>query len=169
VKKLLANSNKILNYLCAVLLLVLLVTQFLPFWACDCKDCAGEDISISEYVWFPDDHKKGLTKTLKDTYDKDFELNDLVLTPIVILVAGAIGVVMCATKAHKAWVSILPIIAGGMGVIGYLSDPVLQMGNNWVLHLLAAAVVLIVGLIACVLNIIKLVKDKLEEWSKLPG
>ena len=88
VKKLLANSNKILNYVCAVLLLVLLVTQFLPFWACDCKDCNGEDISISEYVWFPDEHKKGLTQTLKDTYDKDFELNDLVLTPIVILVAA---------------------------------------------------------------------------------
>lgn len=169
-KKLLANPIKPLNYICAVLLVLLLITQFLPFYACDCKKgCEGDGtISLSEYVWFPEDHEKGITKALKAEFGKEYELNDIVLIPVVILVAGVIGIYMCATNARKSWVSVFPIIAGVAGVFGYMSSPILQTGNNWMLHWVAALVVLIVGAISFIISTIKYIQNKLDEWSKTP-
>jgi len=170
VKKLLANPIKPLNYICAVLLVLLLITQFLPFYACNCtKGCEGDGtISLSEYIWFPEDHEKGITKQIQSSYDKEFELNDIVITPVAILVAGVVGIFMCSVNAHKSWVSIFPVIAGVAGVFGYMSSPVLQMGNNWMLHWVASLVVLIVGAISFVISTIKYIQNKLEEWRNTP-
>ena len=47
------------NAICLLLLLVLIGTQFMPFWLCeDCKTHPEEakQVSLAEYTWFPKKH-----------------------------------------------------------------------------------------------------------------
>ena len=157
------NYSRIFNYVCAVLMLLLLITQFLPFWSCDCtKACDGGDVlSISDYVWFPSDHKQGLTKDIGKVVD-DFEVNDVVLTPVLILAASVLGIVFCTLKAKNPLMGIFPFIAGLAGTIGYLTDPVLQMGQNWQLHLVASILVLVGSLVV----LSKLVINGVQAYKK---
>ena len=157
------NYSRIFNYVCVVLMLLLLITQFLPFWHCTCaKACKGDDmLSISGYVWFPSDHKDGLTKDIKGAI-KDFKVADVVLTPVLILVASVLGIFFCVIKADKPWTGIFPFIAGLSGTIGYLIDPVLKMGQNWQLHLIASVLVLLASLVV----LSKIVLSAVEQQKK---
>lgn len=157
------NYSRIFNYVCAVLMLLLLITQFLPFWHCSCsKACKGDNmLSVSDYVWFPSDHKNGLTKDIQNVIE-DFVVADVVLTPVLILVASVLGIVFCALKADKPLTGIFPFIAGLSGTIGYLTNPVLQMGQNWVIHLIASILVLLASLVV----LSKVVLDIVEKRKK---
>lgn len=168
------------NYISAVLLVVLLATQFLPFYTCEnCKTCEDGTASIAEYVGFPDKHRpitNSLNQTYKDKYGEDlvrengkkfkFNANDMALTPVVLMVAAAVGIVMCIIKAHKAWVSLLPLVSGGMGAWGYMTNLALQSGRNWVLHLIAALVVAVWALVPLVLEVMKTVKEHNEKKQR---
>lgn len=162
------NYSRIFNYICAVLMLVLLITQFLPFWSCNCeKGCEGvaNDLSISDYVWFPEDHVKGVTKEFKQLIHK-FELNDLVLTPVLILVCSTLGIFFCITKAKKPAVGVFPFIAGLAGTVGYLTNPVLQAGQNWVIHLVASILVLAASLVVLSKIVVNFVEKRKKEKAE---
>lgn len=153
-----ATYAKIFNYVCAVLMLVLLITQFLPFW--ECPQCEDGTASISDYVWFPH-HHEGITKgIMKDLYGKKFEVAQVVLTPLVILVSSVLTIFLCVKNAHKPLYAIIPAIGGAFGVVGYLTTPGLQAGANWVLHMALSAVVLVCALVVLSEPIVKLAKKK---------
>ncbi len=163
------------NLITAVLLVVLLVTQFLPFWSCvDCKTCgeAGEP-SISAYIWFPEKHKpitKDMTQVFKDHYGEDlkdekgkafkFNANDVAFSPVVLLVFAAAGLVLCVIKANKYIVSILPLISGAVGAWGYLTNPALMIGKNSTLHLVVCILVVVSSLVPFVLQVVKVIGEK---------
>lgn len=141
------NSRvRILNYICAALALVLIATQFIPFWGCyQCKTCGeGKIISIFQYVWFANDHKSGLTSVLQDYYIPGFKAMDVVGTSVLILLTSTASIVLCLTKPKKLTSTLAPLAAGLCCVIGYLTQPAYQMGQLWFLHL-AVGIVLIIA------------------------
>ena len=127
---------------CLFLMLLLLVLQFTPFWS---YGEAGEmSASIGQYIWFPSDHT-GLTAEFKATLGSEFEINQVVLWPIVLLVACAAGAVLCLFKQEHYAAPIVSMLAGLAGTIGYLVTPALKLGTAWWLHWVLSLLLLALG------------------------
>lgn len=140
------GTVKSLNLLCALLCAVLLVLQFVPFWA----EGDGQ-VSISGYIWFPSDHK-----TLDSQLSAEIEgysINDAVPMAVLLLVLSVAGIVLCILKMNNALSALVPLACGLVGTFGYLLHPAYRMGSGWQLHCLVcvamaalAAVALAAGL-----------------------
>ena len=164
------NKTHLMNYVCAILLVLLFATQFLPFWNCtaDCKDHKDieKTVSIAEYVWLPDHHKpitKGMSDVYMEAHGEDFtredgkkfkfELNDIA-APLVVMFAGSVvGAVLCVMYSKRMLPAFIPLLVGGIGVYWYLTCPAMQIGQNWVLHLILAVLTLVAALMTIVLHI----------------
>jgi len=135
--------RKTMNILCAVLMLVLLVCQFLPFWSID-----GDAASIAGFIWLPFDHE-GLTSHFQTTLnDPDFYAGKIVLMNAIVIAASAIGTIFCLSHSEDWWSTIFPGVCGIFGVISYLAVPAYRMGSAWLLHLLLSIGILLLAAIA---------------------
>lgn len=145
-KRILNNRTALCNLLCALLMTILLVLQFTPFWQ---YGEAGESVSISGYVWFPSDHKA--LETWLGEQVEGFNLNSFVGTPILILALSTLGAVLCLIKPDRRWTAVLPIACGAAGTICYLSNAALKLGMGWTWHLLICILLLAIGIfnLAC--------------------
>lgn len=144
--KKLAGRSTLCSVVCAVLMLALLVCQFVPFWT---VPETGESVSISRYIWFPDECDD-LEDYLQTAVHEDFTVNELVLQPVLMLALSALGAALCFIKRDSTPVLIAPIACGLIGIWGYLAQPALQLGGGWVIHLticIAMAAVAAAGLI----------------------
>lgn len=127
--KKLKNPVKTANRLCALIMLLLLILQFTPFWNVD-----GEGISLLGYWAFPDDHNN-LSSWLKDTLG-GFDINEIVFWIISIFAICIIGVIVCLKTSEK-WAALLaPTGAGLLGLMFCFCEPAFRQGLVWVLHLL---------------------------------
>ena len=79
--------------------------------------------------------------------------------PILELVLCVMGVCLCLLKNSSYWMSIFPMAAGLIGLIGYAFGAAFHAGNNWVLHMLVCIVILALGV--CLLLVGK--KTEAEE------
>ena len=138
----------IFNYICAGIAMFLVVLQFIPFWGCyQCDTCGeGKVISINEYIWFAREHKTGLTAVLKNYYFPDFMAMDVVGTSVLIQLSALFSLVMSIFRPGKLIAPIAALIAGVSCVVGYLTDPVYQMGWLWQAHLAVGAVTALAAL-----------------------
>ena len=156
------------NYISVALMVIHLVTQFLPFWTADkCEKCPDGTTSISEYVWFPDDHKD-ITTMMKgrDLYGKDFVVGDIVLTTVIIVAATILSLYFCLRYAYKPMMGIFPFLGGLGTVFGYLTQPGLQIGNLWFVHLAVGALAMICGGTAISQLVVNFVRRKKAEAKK---
>lgn len=168
------NKLQLSNYICAFMCLLVLITQFLPFWNCsDCREHEDVDktVSIAEYVWFPDHHRpitKGMTDVYLEAYGEDytdedgkkykFAVDDIV-TPLVILLAGSIiGAVLGFVFSDKSTVALLSTIVGGVGLYWYLTCPAMKIGASWYLHLIVYALAAVAGIGALIYGFIIRIK-----------
>ena len=116
-------------FACALVLVFLLITQFVPFW----KD--GEmSVSISSYVWFPQDNKE-VTTYLQGFLGSDFDVGNMVACPVALLVSSVVGLFMCLFMQSKWSAPIVAALTGLVGTIGYLATPALRLGSLWGMHL----------------------------------
>lgn len=170
-------KTRLVNCVCAIMLVLVLATQFLPFWNCtvDCKDHKDVEktVSIAEYVWLPEHHKpitKGMTDVYLEAYGEDyiredgknfkFELNDIV-APLVVMFAGSIvGAVLCVMYSNHVAPAFIPLLVGGIGVYWYLTCPAMQVGQNWMLHFGVMALTAVVALASIVMHILDKVKAR---------
>lgn len=134
------------NVLCAVLMAILLVMQFTPFWQ---YGETGESSSISAYVWFPNDN--GDVESWLESQIEDFNINDVILTPILVLLLGGLGVVICLLKRDSRMAALLPTACGAAGAVGYLGNAALRLGNGWAFHLLLCIAIAAAGVL-CLIN-----------------
>lgn len=155
------NYARVFNFILAALLLVLLATQFMPFF--ECASCEDGTASISEYVWFPSSHKDITNDTMKELYGKKFELGDIVITPVVILFACVLGAVFCIVKNSSGMIAIIPLIGGVVGLIGYLTQPGFQVNSSWTLHVALCGVITVLSLISISDPVVKAIKDQVEK------
>ena len=140
-------KTQLMNILCGVLCLALVVAQFLPFWH------YGEQnelsASIQGYVWFPEDYK-ALGTHLADTVDPDHDVGSIITMPILTLICGALGFVLCLFKSRLPYVPLLPAVCGLAGTWGYLTKAVFRVGSGWGLHLALCIALLALGVAALV-------------------
>ena len=149
------NLVKCISFALAVLIVGLLVMQFLPFWTTD-----KETVSMNDYLWMPNEHKS-VTKLFKaELDDKKFDPIKIILWPLLTLVIGAAGIILCFIKNGKLLPCIMTMLCGTTGVLTYFSNPVYQMGANWQTHVAVAAVVLVAGVAAFVVTLISTIKAK---------
>lgn len=129
-----------------MLMLILLVLQFVPFWS---YGDAGETASISSYLWFPTENK-ALESSLQETLaDSHFSVDAIVLPSILMLLLAAIGLFFCLWKSTSKAVALLPIATGAVGLWDYLAEPVMKLGMGWGWHVAVCAVLILMG--ACAL------------------
>ena len=133
------------NAFCALLLAVLVVLQFVPFW-----ELNGDQVSISGYIWFPLDHAE-LTTHFTEVITPEFKVDSLVLSSLLLLVVPAVGVVLFLYNRESTFVPCCTAATGLGGIWTYLCKPAFRLGMNWTMHfafailLLAAALVPIVA------------------------
>lgn len=136
------------NYICAGVAMVLVVLQFIPFWGCyQCDTCGeGKIISINEYVWLAKNHEYGLTAVLQNYYFPDFMAMDVVGTSVLMQVGSLLALVMSILQPTKLTATTFGLIAGVICVVGYLTEPVYQMGWLWQAHLAVGIVTILTAL-----------------------
>jgi len=147
-KKLLRNPIKTINIVCVLLMTVLVLMQFLPFWTVE-----GETISVMHYMGFPDEHNN-LTSWLDDTVAGGFAINNLVGWFFFTVALSIVGAVLCIKNWDKPLAGLLPGICGVVGIAYCVSEPAFRLGQTWVVQLLLY--ILLLALAAC--DIVVLVK-----------
>ena len=166
------NYKPICNIICAVLMLILLVLQFLPgYWTAQ-KSRPEKDgtyktdtASLQGYMWTPSEHTV-LDDYFDDLYGDDLVMNDAVMMPIVTLTCGVLLCVFCVFMRDKSWLVILPALAGIYGVLGYLSFPIYRLNGLWVVHFVLAVLILLVSVTSLVTSValwIKAFRQELKE------
>ncbi len=142
---------KILSFVVAVLMLAMLVMQFMPFWTVE-----DHTVSIADYTWMTKEHRD-LTAEFKayykEVYDIPYSTNYVFLMPVIVFVCCVIGTIMCCVKPGNWIYYLLPVVGGIYGAQGYLTNPLFQMGQNWVLHMVLCIAIAVVGAagLACAL------------------
>ena len=139
------NKRAAIHIFCAVLMAILLILQFTPFWH---YGEAGESCSIGSYVWFPSDCK-ALETWLCDQIE-NHDLNRFVGMPILMMALIAVGAVLCLIKPEQGITAVLPTLCGAAGIICYLTVPALKLGSSWAWHLLICIALLALGVIGLV-------------------
>ena len=164
------GKNQIGNFVCALMCVLVLVTQFLPFWNCtNCKTHKEEDkaVSVAGYIWVPVNHTP-ITKSMTDVYYEvfgeglldvngkpyKFSVNDIFGPCVVTFVGSLAGIVLAIWFSRRAIVGAVTLVMGCSTARWYLICPAMQAGQNWQLHLVvgilaavAAGVVLLVNLV----------------------
>ena len=142
--KFFSNRTSMFNIICAILLVVLLVLHFMPFRVYGEN---GETASIQGYIWFPSDHA-ALEKHIQETADAEHKVDSILAMPLLVLVLGAAGAVLCVIKADQIWTAAFPIACGVCGMWGYLSKAAFKLGTNWTLHLILCIALVVVGILS---------------------
>ena len=137
-----ANRSSVCNLIAAILMIVLLVLQFFPFW--QYGEAQEHSASIQGYIWFPS-HHTDLEKYFAAETGSAFEINSILSMPILVLLTGIIGAIVCLIKADEFWVGILPVACGASGLWGFLTKVVYRMGTNWQLHAAVCVALILVG------------------------
>lgn len=142
------TGTRVFSYICAAFALAMIVTQFLPFWGCyGCKNCAeGALISVNQYVWFANDHKYGLTDVLSNYYIPGFRAMDVVAICAFMQLASVFTILFAALRPQRLLATSFCLVAGIIGVVGYLTSPAYQLGQLWIVHLIIAACGLLAAL-----------------------
>lgn len=131
--KSLKESTKLFNILCAVVMAVLLVLEFTPYWHYGEGEEAAS-ASINAYIWMPSD-QGDLINYFGDALGEKPDINNEIGTPILILVLSLLGVVLCCVKPALPLSSLCGAVLGISGLMGYLGSAVLKLGSLWGLHL----------------------------------
>lgn len=167
------NYKPVCNIICAVLMLVLLVFQFLPgYWTAQKarpeKDGTykTDTASLQGYMWMPSEHTV-LDDYFDDLYGDALVMNDAVMMPIITLTCGVLHLVFCLFMRHKSWLAILPALAGAYGVMGYLGFPIYQLNGLWIVHLLLAVLILAVSVTSLVTSITLWIKAFRQELKDI--
>ena len=127
------------NLLCVLIILVVLACQFMPYW----NYGAGLSLSIQRYIWFPDYHKE-LTDELLPLVEQ-FPCNHAVTAALPVMILCLVAVFVCLRKKAAQGAGVLPVLAGGYGLIAYLLDPVMRAGVGLWLHIAVMILMLLAG------------------------
>lgn len=156
VKKLKAPefSKKTLpNYIAALLLLVLVVLMFMPFWTFT-RGEATMQVSMNAYVWFPNDNT-ALQTALRNAIESTGKINvtHTVLQPAFMLIFGVIGAGFCLAKPSSKVAAFFPALVGALGIWCFASISIYRVLNNlWIPMLIICCLALALGVYGMIFN-----------------
>lgn len=136
-------SVTLCNVVCVILMAVLLIFQFSPFWELD-----GQKISIGGYIWFPTSHEN-LTAHFQEVIAPGFKVDSLVLSSLVQLLLPAAGIGLLIYNRESIFVPVCTAVCGAGTVWSFLSKAAFRLGYNWYLYLVLG-IILMVAAIASV-------------------
>lgn len=143
------KAAKICCFICVALMLMLLVLQFVPYW-----NYGDDSASIAGYVWMPHEHK-ALTKEFRAEFGSDYEVRQMVLMPVTVLVTSVLGMIFCIRDAGKGRAFLLPMVSGAMAVYGFMAVAVFRLGTSHILQTVVSVVLLVVSILGFVLSLLK--------------
>ncbi len=150
--------SKILSFVLVVVMLLMLVMQFQPFWSTE-----DDEASLAGYIWVPKSHR-ALTKYFKNMYKDEFNLvfnmNNIFPMPVMVFACCILGIIVSMWKPGKWFSFLLPVLGGFYGAQGYLSQRIFQLGQNWQLHLMICIAILLLGLAGLILSLLPMVKAR---------
>jgi len=123
--------------LCALLMLLLLICQFLPFW-----NTGMDTVSISSYIWFPSDNA-AVTELLRPHTYATFPINDIV-TPCVLMLLLSVGtMVFWLFSRENVLLPVCSLLGSIAGIWVCAAKATFRLGNLWwlilIISILAAA------------------------------
>lgn len=131
-------------FISVALMAAMFLLQFVPFWT------EGDaSVSINGLIWIPSEHT-ALQSDLMNATGGEFNLSSFVGMPILQTVSALIGIVVCLWKSDYCAVSLLPMICGGAGLWCYLTNPAMQLGSGWILHLTVSILMLLCGCVGLI-------------------
>ena len=143
--------NKILRYALVVLMLLTLVTWFLPYftypWQDYIKKGVKDTVSLWGYLVMPTNYLQ-----MEKLMDVKFINISNIHVLLVMFFAAVFGVLVCFRK-KSIWVNLFPLIFGIYGFIGYLTSPFMLLGNHPLPRILALVLCAIIVLV-CIVNIV---------------
>ena len=156
--------TRIINITCAVLLVALFASFFLPSWDFTDKvkvDGSREKVevpsnsSVMEFTWMAFNNKE-----LSKQFNKQgYEVNDIVVMPFVLTLCVVAGVIACLLNMNGSWHSVFPVIGGGFTAINLLTNSALQMGPYWTVNLILA-----IALFAVSAVLFGILVKKIVDW-----
>lgn len=170
------TSTRIINWISVLLILVMVVLLFTPYWTYETKEKNPEtgkredvvkEISINEYVWFPREHKD-MTKEFEALYPEipkkateeeiaqipQFWINDLVLMPVLVLLVGVVMGAISLWHPDSPFSCLLALALGALGAYGYITRPEFWLGNPMP-HIIVSCITAAVGLVGFVWFFVK--------------
>ncbi len=130
----------------SVLMLVLVVLQFLPYWSYQ-----GESVSIAGYVWRPHEYNT-FTELFRSYFGKKFRITLMFGLPMALtLVANLVGSVLCVLKSRKPATYLVPAVSGILGIYGLLTQQPYRLSGLWLPNLILYALVLLLGIVGILL------------------
>lgn len=160
------KAIKISNIVCAILMVVFVVSTFVfPYWTYTTVEGVdvtaaligaevGEgtevtkEVSLGEYLWFTEDHedlfgawKKG---EVTDFDGNKFAQSEITELPFLATLLCVAGVIFCLWKNEKSWTCLFPLIAGVLMLISLLTKPIMQTGEGWI-GLICTSALMIAG------------------------
>ena len=142
------KKSRICNMISIFLMGMLVILHFMPFWSYD-----GMSTSIQSYIWFPTEHT-ALEAYIVGQIGGEYNINSIIWMPIIVILSTIAGIVLGIIKSEDLLASVVPLGCGLVGVWGYLTKPVFQLGTNWTLHLVVCVAMVAIA----VLKIIFLAK-----------
>ena len=142
-----SKKISVCNLICAILMGVMLILQFVPFW-----ESTDGSVSINSFVWLSYAHGD-LERSLAAAVGEGFSLNKLVVAPIFQTVTALVGIIVCLKWNDSSLSSLLPAACGVLGICGYLMIPAMQLGNMRILHLLVSAVMLVAAVVSIAVGV----------------
>lgn len=145
------------NCAAALIMVLVLVLMFVPFWNLGTPE-KPVSASICSYIWFPKDNIKLTTAIKNEVKAVDLAerqeaavkaggsaddvkalsksklnniaaINSVAVEPLLMMLTGFVGAILCFLKADKRLPSLLPIIFGVVGILGFGFSKVLTLGD----------------------------------------
>jgi len=162
------NKSTIPAYAAALLMILVFVMMFMPFWHFTSTEKVKQadgtrvevevenDISMNSYVWFPEDNKalRNELKTLTES-KKAIDVTSTVLQPILMFVLSIVGAGLCVIKPTGKITPVLPILLGIAGIWCFAAQPIYRLGSLWVPMLVCCILALCCGAFALAMKFIK--------------
>ena len=157
--KSLKNPKVLCSWLCALVMLAILVMMFVPYWSYvgsneDTFEPEDRVTSINGYLWFPSDHAE-----LEDAFNEgnmgdDIDANTIALPIGMQILFAGFGIALCLWKSKVTAVGAFPIVCGLFGVFGYAFVSALRMTSPalWIINLALAVLAIVLGIVRIVLG-----------------
>lgn len=151
------NLKVVCSFVCAALMLAILVMMFVPYWSYtgtneDTFEPEDRTVSINGYLWFPSDHSE-----LEDVFNEgntgdEIDANTIALPIGMQILFGAFALVVCLWKPKVTAVGALPVVCGLFGIYGYLAVSALRMTSPalWIINLVLSVLAVVAGVLMIV-------------------
>lgn len=166
---------QIFSWVSVLMILVMIVMLFTPSWEYKTKEKDPETNkrvevtktpSISDYVWFPKDHKD-LTKQYEKDYDTKMMINDEVTMPVLLMVLGIALGIFALIKSKTLIGPLSALALGAYSIYGYHASAFIKTASCWSRNVTVSYIVTALSLVLVVTCIVMWALKKIKKAAKV--